>query len=99
LGCGLDHPNDPGKLAALCAFRYDPRTKFANSVQAFRRLGNAVLVTLQGYGRTREADSSACIDDAVTNYLVTTTTPPRGTICQPDRAPFDPDFGKPLFRD
>jgi pimeloyl-ACP methyl ester carboxylesterase len=79
--------------------RYDPRTKYANSVQASRRLGNAVLLTLQGYGHTSEVDPSTCIDDAVTNYLVTTMTPPKGTVCQPNRAPFDPDFGKPLFRE
>jgi pimeloyl-ACP methyl ester carboxylesterase len=78
--------------------KYDPRTKYANSVLASHRLGNAVLLTLQGYGHTSDVDASTCLDDAVTNYLVTTTTPPVGTICQPDRAPFDPDFGKPLFR-
>ena len=78
--------------------KYDPRTKYANSVQASRRLGNAVLLTLQGYGHTSDVDPSTCLDDAVTQYLVTTTTPAAGTICQPNRAPFDPDFGKPLFR-
>jgi pimeloyl-ACP methyl ester carboxylesterase len=77
---------------------YDNRTKFANSVLASRRLGNAVLLTLQGYGHTSEIDPSTCLDDAVTKYLVTTTTPPVGTICQPNHAPFDPDFGKPLLR-
>ena len=76
--------------------RYDPRTKFANSVLASLRLGNAVLLTLDGYGHTSNADPSVCIDDAVTNFLVTKTTPPVGTICQPDHAPFDPDFGNPL---
>jgi pimeloyl-ACP methyl ester carboxylesterase len=77
--------------------KYDPRTKYANSVLASRRLGNALLLTLQGYGHTSEADASTCLDDAVTKYLVTVTTPPVGTICQPNRVPFDPDFGKPLF--
>jgi pimeloyl-ACP methyl ester carboxylesterase len=77
--------------------KYDPRTKYANSVQASRRLGNAVLLTLQGYGHTSEADPSSCLDDAVTKYLVTTTTPPVGSVCQPNRVPFDPDFGKPLL--
>jgi pimeloyl-ACP methyl ester carboxylesterase len=76
---------------------YDPRTKYANSVLASHRLGNAVLLTLQGYGHTSEADASTCLDDAVTQYLVTTTTPPAGTVCQTNRVPFDPDFGKPLF--
>jgi hypothetical protein len=56
--------------------KYDPRTQYANSVQAPRRLGNAVLLTLQGYGHTSEADPSTCLDNAVTQYLVTTTTPP-----------------------
>jgi pimeloyl-ACP methyl ester carboxylesterase len=79
--------------------KYDPRTKYANSVQASRRLGNAVLLTLQGYGHTSEADPSSCIDDAVTKYLVTKTPPAIGTICQPNRAPFDPDFSKPLLRE
>jgi TAP-like protein len=79
--------------------KYDPRTKYANSVQASRRLGNAVLLTLQGYGHTSEADPSTCLDDVVTKYLVTATTPRVGTICHPDRAPFDPDFGNPLFRE
>jgi pimeloyl-ACP methyl ester carboxylesterase len=79
--------------------RYDPRTKFANSVLASRRLGNAVLLTLQGYGHTSDVDPSVCIDEAVTNFLVTKTTPPVGTICQPDHAPFDPDFGKPLSKE
>jgi pimeloyl-ACP methyl ester carboxylesterase len=76
--------------------RYDPRTAFANSVLAARRLGNSVLLTLNGYGHTSDADLSACIDAAVARYLVTLARPPDGTICQPDHAPFDPDFGKPL---
>jgi pimeloyl-ACP methyl ester carboxylesterase len=88
-----------GNPILIIGNKYDPRTKFANSVLASRRLGNAVLLTLQGYGHTSDVDPSSCIDQAVTKYLVTTTTPPVGTICQPDRAPFDPDFGKPLFRE
>ena len=76
--------------------RYDPRTKYANSVLASRQLGNAVLLTLQGYGHTSDADPSSCIDEAVAKYLVTKTTPPVGTVCQPDHAPFDPDFDKAL---
>jgi hypothetical protein len=26
-------------------------------------------------------------------YLVDLITPPRGTVCQSDQQPFDPDFG------
>lgn len=78
---------------------YDPRTAFANSIRAASRLGNAVLLTLNGYGHTSDVDPSACVDAAVASYLVTLATPPRGTVCQPDHAPFDPDFGKPLPSD
>jgi pimeloyl-ACP methyl ester carboxylesterase len=79
--------------------RFDPRTRYANSVVASQRLGNAALLTLEGYGHTSDVDPSACIDEAVTNYLITKTTPPTGTVCQPNHAPFDPDFDKPVFRE
>ena len=35
---------------------YDPRTAFANSIRAASRLGNAVLLTLNGYGHTSDVD-------------------------------------------
>jgi hypothetical protein len=28
-------------------------------------------------------------------YLTTLATPPNRIVCQPDRKPFDPDFGEP----
>ena len=77
--------------------RYDPRTAYGNARSAARRLGNAVLLTLDGYGHTSDQDPSACLDRAVRRYLVTTTPPPDGTICRPDRQPFDPKFGQPLL--
>ena len=76
--------------------RYDSRTAYANARIAARRLGNAVLLTLDGYGHTSDSDPSLCIDRAVRRYLVSKTPPPDGTVCQPDRRPFDPDFGQPL---
>jgi pimeloyl-ACP methyl ester carboxylesterase len=79
--------------------RYDPRTRYASSVLASQRLGNAALLTLDGYGHTSDVDPSHCIDQAVTNYLITTVAPPTGTVCQPNHAPFDPDFDKPLLRE
>jgi pimeloyl-ACP methyl ester carboxylesterase len=77
--------------------RYDPRTRFANAQLAARRLGNAVLLTLNGYGHTSDNDPSACIEEAVGNYLVNLIPPAQGTICEPDRHPFEPDFGKPVL--
>jgi hypothetical protein len=79
--------------------KYDPWTRFANSVKAAHQLGNAFLLELDGYGHTSDAEPSACIDEAVAEYLVTTKTPLPGTICQPNHAPFDPDFNEPLLRE
>ena len=76
--------------------RYDPRTKYGNAVVAAQRLGNASLLTLDGYGHTSDVDPSDCIDEAVTSYLITTVPPPNGTVCKPNHKPFDPDFGQPL---
>ena len=76
--------------------RYDSRTAYGNAQRAARRLGNAVLLTLDGYGHTSDQDPSVCIDRAVERYLISTVPPADGTVCRPDRRPFDPDFGAPL---
>ena len=60
-----------------------------------RRLGNAVLLTHDGYGHLSQSDPSACVRQALSRYLVDLTTPPRGTICPSDHLPFDPNFAQP----
>ncbi len=75
--------------------RYDPQTAYAGARRVARLLGNARLVTLDGYGHTSDVDPSRCIDDAVSAYLVRPATARRQT-CHADRQPFDPNFGKPL---
>jgi hypothetical protein len=74
----------------------DPNTPIANAQTAERRLGNAVLLTHDGFGHLSHADPSSCVAQAMSGYLVALTTPARGTVCLSDRQPFDPDFGKPL---
>lgn len=74
----------------------DPQTPYSGSVAMSRQLARARLLTLDGYGHTSGADPSACVLSAMTAYLVNLTVPPRGTVCQPDRAPFDPQFGQPV---
>jgi len=74
--------------------RHDPATAYINAVRSARRLGNAVLLTLNGYGHVSNHDPSACIDQARVAYLVDLTTPPNGSVCQPEKQPFDPGFGK-----
>jgi hypothetical protein len=75
---------------------HDPNTPHPGAVAMARRLARARLLTLDGYGHTSGADPSACILRAQVAYLVHLRLPPRGTVCQPDRAPFDPHFGHPL---
>ena len=75
--------------------RYDPNTSYANARITARRLANAVLLTHEGYGHVSLVDPSVCVQRAVTGYLVGLVTPPRGTVCQSNHQPFDPNFGEP----
>jgi pimeloyl-ACP methyl ester carboxylesterase len=75
--------------------RFDPNTPFANARRVARRLGNAVLLTHDGYGHVSVSDPSACVVRAISRYLVDRIAPRRRTVCQSDRLPFDPRFGQP----
>ena len=75
--------------------RYDPLTAYAGARRVARVLGNAKLLTLDGYGHTTAQDPSVCIDHALSAYLIRPASARRQT-CHADRQPFDPDFGKPL---
>ena len=55
-------------------------------------LGNAVLLTQEGYGHLSFQNPSACVDQAMADYLTELITPPPGTVCQSDQQPFDPGF-------
>ena len=76
--------------------RFDPNTPLRNARLAARRLGNAVLLTHDGYGHLSQRDPSTCVMQATGTYLINLTTPPPGTVCPSDRLPFDPDFGQPV---
>jgi pimeloyl-ACP methyl ester carboxylesterase len=67
--------------------RFDPATPIHGAVTLDRLLPRSRLLTLDGWGHTT-LFSSACIDDHVSHYLLTTQVPPRGTVCQPDVVPF-----------
>jgi pimeloyl-ACP methyl ester carboxylesterase len=77
----------------LIGTRHDPATPYINAVRSARRLGNAVLLTQDGYGHVSFHDPSACVDRARVAYLVRLKTPPKGTVCRSDKKPFDPGFG------
>ena len=76
--------------------RFDPNTSYANARRTARRLGNAVLLTHDGYGHISFTDPSRCVVRAIGAYLVRPGTPPRRAVCPSDRGPFDPSFGEPL---
>jgi pimeloyl-ACP methyl ester carboxylesterase len=73
----------------LIGARYDAGTPFRNAQVAQRRLGNAVLLTLNGYGHPSYQVPSKCIDRARSRYLIDLITPPKGAVCQPDQTPFE----------
>jgi pimeloyl-ACP methyl ester carboxylesterase len=73
---------------------HDPATPYANARSVADLLGNAILLTHDGYGHTSEADPSQCVLHATSAYLAELITPPKGTICRSDRQPFDPQFGE-----
>ena len=79
----------------LVGTTFDPATPYANAQRVARLLGNAILLTHAGYGHTSEADPSQCVEHATSAYLVRLLTPAKGTVCQSDRQPFDPEFGQP----
>ena len=79
----------------LIGIRFDPTTPLANAKLAERRLGNAVLLTHDGYGHMSQVDPSTCVMQALGRYFTGLTTPARGTICPSDHGPFDPGFGQP----
>jgi hypothetical protein len=70
---------------------FDPATRYQGAVTASRLLPNSRLLTYAGWGHAAYFIAfDTCINDNVTRYLTTGRTPPAGTVCQPDRLPFDP---------
>jgi pimeloyl-ACP methyl ester carboxylesterase len=72
----------------LIGTQYDPNTGYRNAQRAEHRLGNAVLLTHTGYGHLSFTDPSQCIENARVRYLVDLVSPPPGTVCAADQAPF-----------
>ena len=58
----------------------DPATPYAEGQRTARTLGG-VLLTHKGEGHTSVGDGDACIDNAVTSYLVDLKLPAAGTTC------------------
>jgi pimeloyl-ACP methyl ester carboxylesterase len=78
---------------------FDPATRYQGAVTASRLLPNSRLLSYAGWGHTAYfGRGNFCINDHVTRYLVTTVTPPAGTICAPEGSPFGPTQATALAR-
>jgi len=65
---------------------FDPATRYDFAQRMTRQLGNARLLTLDGFGHTTRY--STCIAGWYTRYLLDGELPPVGTRCAQDLAPF-----------
>jgi pimeloyl-ACP methyl ester carboxylesterase len=65
---------------------YDPATRYDFAKRMTSELGNARLLTLDGYGHTTRY--SACITGWYSKYLISGALPPVGTHCEQDLPPF-----------
>ncbi|MCA2213105.1 alpha/beta hydrolase [Jidongwangia harbinensis] len=65
---------------------YDPATRYSFAVRMTRQLGNARLLTLDGFGHT--SNHSVCVTNWYTRYLIDGELPPEGTRCAQDLEPF-----------
>lgn len=59
----------------------DPATPYQSGVKVAHRLPHGVLLTNDGDGHTVFAQGKACVDDAVTRYLVDAKPPAGGLTC------------------
>jgi hypothetical protein len=59
-------------------------------VAAERYLGNAVLLTHQGYGHLFFQNPSDCVNEAMADYLTELATPPRAPSASPNTSPSIP---------
>ncbi|MFH5232812.1 alpha/beta hydrolase [Antrihabitans spumae] len=69
---------------------HDPSTPYANGEAMVKRLDNAQLLKVEGYGHTALLNPSACAYTAITKYLLDgTTLPAKDAVCAQDRKPFE----------
>jgi pimeloyl-ACP methyl ester carboxylesterase len=66
----------------------DPATAYAGAVRAQRRMADARLVTVDGWGHTSLADPSTCARQVLDRYLLDGVAPANGLHCAPDAGPF-----------
>lgn len=66
---------------------FDPATRYEGAVTVADLLPNSRLLSMNGWGHC-SLFISACADAYVSEYLLSGTLPPEGTICDQDSVPF-----------
>ncbi|HEX5494872.1 MAG TPA: alpha/beta fold hydrolase [Mycobacteriales bacterium] len=74
---------------------FDPATSYVGAQRAARRLADARLLTIDGFGHTSRRAPSTCAHAAIDGYLLDGMLPARGAHCAIDRGPFDPVPAQP----
>ncbi|MGV9559566.1 alpha/beta hydrolase [Streptomyces sp. NPDC003401] len=67
---------------------HDPSTPYRSGRAMAAELGDARLLTLDGYGHTALDNPSACVGRHVVRYFLTGALPPVGARCTQDLPPF-----------
>ncbi|WP_351233370.1 alpha/beta hydrolase [Streptomyces sp. NPDC002133] len=67
---------------------YDPATAYTQAEALTRRLADARLLTVHGYGHSAFSNLSSCADDHQTRYFLDGVLPPPGATCSQDDEPF-----------
>lgn len=80
-------PNKVKSPVLVFGTRYDPATPYQATRPYTELYPDGRMVTLNGWGHTT-LGQSACADAAITAYLVKVDAPADGSVCQPDRKPF-----------
>ena len=88
-----------GTPILLVNMRYEPNTPLVSARIAERRLGNAVLLVQDGYGHLTANNPSACVDAALSAYLVRLRTPARGSRLRLRPRPVRPGVRPALRRE
>lgn len=68
--------------------RYDPATPYRGALAMTRRLADARLLTVDGYGHSSLVNPSLCVDAYESRYFVDGVLPPVGATCRQDVVPF-----------
>ena len=66
----------------LVSTTHDPATPHPWGKLMAEQMANARLITWDSYNHTAYLEGSACIEEAVDNYLLAGTLPPEGTVCE-----------------